>query len=112
MLDHNAIIRSTLIQQDGMLIDVNKEVGVYYKVFDLENVHPEYVNLLRSSGFMYTTLQLQYEAINEMVNRLEAVGVDALTPELLNMQSGLNIAMRIALEGFEKVETSLQNKKF
>lgn len=113
MLNHNEIIASKFVRMnDGTVVDMNPALPVFTAVMTESSVGNGYYNLLRASGMMYTTLHLQFEALGRMIDFAEAVGADNIVPELLQMQTGINVGMRVALEGIERVSESLQNKKF
>lgn len=99
MLTHDEIIKTKLVIGTegpfaGLIMDGSKIVG---------SVESKYCNLLAASAIMYNTLHQHQQALAKFVEALEQHDVNFLTPGLLDLQIGLDIAKQVALDGVEVV---------
>lgn len=97
--------------EDGTIVDMNPDLMGMVIVLTEQSVGKEYYNLLRASAFLYQTIELQFKAIEQTIDLAESVGADGVVPALLQLQQGMHIGKRIALEGYESVAKSLQQPK-
>ena len=114
-MNHQDLAKYWLIRDDeGNVLSVNTEEAEPAKiVFTEGSVAPEWYNVLRASGAMYQQLTAQYNALQDLIDLGEIVGVDEeLLSHFTNMQNGILLAQRVAIEGVEKVAVSIdaQNK--
>ena len=82
-------------------------------VFTEQSVAPEWFNVLRASAVMYQQLSHQFQALQSLIDLGELVGVnEQLLSHFNNMQNGILLAQRVAIEGVEKVAVAIdaQNK--
>jgi len=112
MLNHEQIMKATLLRiEDGVVIDLDQSAQELKVVFTQQSVNPEYYNLLRAAGVLYQTVEKQNEAIQAIIDLAELIGADGIVPPLLQLQSGLHLAKRIALEGVEGVAKDLPQQR-
>ena len=113
-MNHQDLAKYWLIRDDeGNVLSVNTEEAEPAKiVFTEGSVAPEWYNVLRASGAMYQQLTAQYNALQDLIDLGEIVGVDEeLLSHFTNMQNGILLAQRVAIEGVEKVSASIDAQK-
>lgn len=111
MLTHQQIIDAKLIRNDdGTIVDMNPALSQPVAVMTLTSVGNGYYNLLRSSAFLYQTVELHSKAIQTMIDQYEAAGMDSVVPALLSLLQGLDIGKQIACDGVEVVAKRLNFK--
>jgi hypothetical protein len=112
MLKHEQIMKAMLLRlEGGEVIDFDQAREQAVVVLTHQSVNTEYYNLLRASAVMYQTIQQQSDAIEAIINLAELVGADGIVAPLLQMQTGLYLAKRIALEGVEGVAKDLPQQR-
>lgn len=104
MLNHEQIMKAMLLQlEDGVVIEYDQEAGQARVVFTQQSVNADYYNLLRASAVLYQCVEQQSRAVSLMLSLAAAVNAEGIVEPLQQMQTGLMLAKRIALEGVEGV---------
>lgn len=115
MVTHKEIMECWLVRdENGNVLQVNTEQFAAPKlVLTEQSVSPEWFNVLRASAVMYQQLSHQFQALQSLIDLGEIVGVnEELLSHFNNMQNGILLAQRVAIEGVEKISASIdaQNK--
>lgn len=114
MLTHNDVMNCWLVRDEmGNVLQVNTEQFAPPKlVLTEQSVSPEWFNVLRASAAMYQQLSHQFQALQALIDLGEIVGVnEELLSHFTNMQNGILLAQRVAIEGVEKVSASIDAQK-
>lgn len=114
MLTHNDVMNCWLVRdENGNVLQVNTEQFAAPKlVLTEQSVSPEWFNVLRASAAMYQQLSHQFQALQALIDLGEIVGVnEELLSHFTNMQNGILLAQRVAIEGVEKVSASIDAQK-
>ena len=113
-MNHQDLAKYWLIRDDeGNVLSVNTEEAEPAKiVFTEGSVAPEWFNVLRASAVMYQQLSHQFQALQSLIDLGEIVGVnEELLSHFNNMQNGILLAQRVAIEGVENVAVAIDAQK-
>lgn len=113
-MEHTQIENYWLVKDEtGNVLAINTQDFEAPKlVFTEQSVAPEWFNVLRASAVMYQQLSHQFQALQSLIDLGEIVGVnEELLSHFNNMQNGILLAQRVAIEGVEKVAVAIDAQK-
>ena len=114
MVTHKDVMECWLVRDEmGNVLQVNTEQFAAPKLVLTEgSVSPEWFNVLRASAVMYQQLSHQFQALQSLIDLGEIVGVnEELLSHFNNMQNGILLAQRVAIEGVENVAVAIDAQK-
>ena len=114
MITHNEVMACWLVRdENGNVLQVNTEQFAAPKlVLTEQSVSPEWFNVLRASAAMYQQLTHQFQALQSLIDLCELAGVNQeLLSHFTNMQNGILLAQRVAIEGVENVAVAIDAQK-
>jgi hypothetical protein len=99
------LLRGAVDPSTGILWAIAPD-GSREEVLRPGGVHPDYRNLVNAAPILFRVADETQAGLTALVEWLECIDANAAVNGILTMQGSLNVAVRCAVEGIEKVAGS------
>ncbi len=79
------------------------ENGKRFPVYDVSGLSDDYANLLAAAPLMFRSISLALPMLDTINSVFESYDLDAHVVPVMQLEAGLNVALRAAIEGPRKI---------